>query len=155
MTLEHLGPVSTGCSLVACTLVTHHTDNEPLICLVQVAVSIILYPLSITTIHYLCGASQGNKGTRHKGTAYGYRALQDNVHQFLLLSFQIMVCMGFTWTIGFVASGLDSETLWWIFVITNSLQGVLMLLTTLCSSMDQPDKKHQCKSTPQNTKVRT
>ncbi len=38
--------------------------------------AIMLCPLSKTKIHCLCGTSQGNKGTRHKGTAYnGYRAL--------------------------------------------------------------------------------
>ncbi len=34
-----------------------------------------MYPLSETKVHCLCGASQGKKGTRYKGTAYGYRAL--------------------------------------------------------------------------------
>ncbi len=48
-----------------------------------------------------------------------------------------MTCMGVTWIIGFIASVLDNETLWWVFVLTNSLQGVLILLTTLCSSKYQ------------------
>ena len=32
-------------------------------------------PLSKTKIHCLCGLSHGNKSTRHKGKAYGYRSL--------------------------------------------------------------------------------
>ncbi len=58
----------------SCSLLTRHIeiDREPLFC--SVAVS-MLYPLSKTKAHGLCGASQGNKDTRHKGTAYGYRAL--------------------------------------------------------------------------------
>ena len=41
----------------------------------------MLYPLSKIKIHSLCGASQGNKGTRHRGTAYGYRQWQGLIHQ--------------------------------------------------------------------------
>ncbi len=31
-------------------------------------------PLSKTKVHFLCVATRGNKGTRHRGTSYGYRA---------------------------------------------------------------------------------
>ena len=64
------------CGVCPCSLLTRHTDNEPLICLV--AVSIMLYPLNKTKVRYLCGAPQANKSTRHKGTADGYRALYGN-----------------------------------------------------------------------------
>ncbi|XP_072047225.1 adhesion G protein-coupled receptor E2-like [Amphiura filiformis] len=52
----------------------------------------------------------------------------------LLLCFKIQLLMGITWTIGFFASFLDNETLWWVFIITNSLHGVMLLLVTLSGS---------------------
>ncbi len=51
------------CGMCPCSLVMCHTDNEPLF-----SGSIhILYPLSKTTVFCVYGASQGNKGTHHKG----------------------------------------------------------------------------------------
>ncbi len=45
------------------SLVTRHTDNEPLFCLVAVST-------------YVEPTKQGNKGTRRKGTSDGYNALE-------------------------------------------------------------------------------
>ena len=47
------------CGVFHCSLVTRHTNNEPLIC--SVAVSIMLYPLSLKQ-------NKGSSVARHKGT---------------------------------------------------------------------------------------
>ncbi len=73
-----------------CSLVTHQTDNEPLFCLVGTT---WIRPLRKTKVHYLCGVSQGNKGTCHKGTAYGYRALDARLG-WLLINKVFLVTIG-------------------------------------------------------------
>ncbi len=42
--------------------------------------------------------------------------------------------MGLTWIVGFIASFLDNEILWWVFILTNSLHGVFLFLITVCKS---------------------
>ncbi len=49
--------------------------NEPLFCLVAIC---CIHKAKQKFIVCLCSGSQGNKGTSHKGTAYGYRALKVN-----------------------------------------------------------------------------
>ncbi len=77
--LSILGPVSIRCSLVACAFVPSWHATQTMNLLVHTT---WVTPLSKTKIHFLCGASQGNKGTSHKETACGYRAFK---RLFLLL----------------------------------------------------------------------
>ena len=60
-----------------------YADNKPLFCFVGTTYG--HGHSAKINVHSLCGASQGNKGTRHKGTSYGYRAL--GVFHMLSVSF--------------------------------------------------------------------
>ncbi len=62
------------CGMCSCSLVTRHTDNLSLFCIVGTSYG--YGHSSKTNVHCLYGASQGINGTCHKGTANGYRALQ-------------------------------------------------------------------------------
>ncbi len=62
------------CGVCPCSLVMRHTDYEPMFCLVSTAYGYMANKQNKGS--FLCGASQGNKGTRHKGTPLGYRVLK-------------------------------------------------------------------------------
>ena len=52
----------------------------------------------------------------------------------ILLMFQIGTLMGIGWMFGFLASAVDVQILWWLFVVINSLHGPLLLASVFCST---------------------
>ena len=50
---------------------------------------------------------------------------------------QVGIWMGIGWIFGFIASAVDMEILWWIFIVFNSLQGPLLLASILFSTRFQ------------------
>ena len=40
--------------------------------------------------------------------------------------------MGFAWIFGYIAAFTDVETLWYIYIILNSLQGVFIFISFIC-----------------------
>ena len=48
--------------------------------------------------------------------------------------FQVGLLMGISWICGLIASSADITLFWWLFVIITSLQGPLLLVSTLCST---------------------
>ena len=51
-----------------------------------------------------------------------------------LCPFQISVSMGVGWTFGFVASFVDTPSLWWIFILITSFHGVFLFIGFVSSS---------------------
>ncbi|XP_072043383.1 uncharacterized protein [Amphiura filiformis] len=96
---------------------------------VPVAVSqVINVILFVITVIVACRSQRRSRRLQrrnHNLTAF----LRD-----FILCFKIGVLMGVSWSLGFAASFSNSDTLWWIFVVTNSLQGILLLVTNLCAS---------------------
>ena len=71
-----LGPVFIGCSLVARALVPLWRSTQTMNLCFALVGTLWIRPLRKTKVHCLCGASRGNKITRHQGTTYGYMALE-------------------------------------------------------------------------------
>ena len=47
---------------------------------------------------------------------------------------KLAIIMGLTWVLGFLATLLENVVLWYIFVVLNSLQGLWICLTFICSA---------------------
>ncbi|XP_022101464.1 uncharacterized protein LOC110985056 [Acanthaster planci] len=55
------------------------------------------------------------------------------MRQELFVYIKISSLMGFTWIFGFAAAWTDVDTLWYIFIILNSCQGLLVFLAFICN----------------------
>ena len=53
---------------------------------------------------------------------------------FYLCLFQVGLVMGVSWVCGFIASVADISLFWWLFIISSSLQGPLLLISIICST---------------------
>ena len=65
----------------------------------------------------------------------------------LLVFARLSSLMGFTWILGFAANGLSE--LWYVFVVANSCQGVLVFLSFVCNARTLQlcrQKMHACDS---------
>ena len=57
--------------------------------------------------------------------------------QRLWLHLRLLILMGITWVVGFLAIPLDSDVLWYIFIILNALQGIFLLLVYILANRTQ------------------
>ena len=53
---------------------------------------------------------------------------QHEERQRFLLYLKLFILMGITWVVGFLVIPLDSDVLWYIFIILNASQGILLLI---------------------------
>ncbi len=64
------------------------------------------------------------------------------------------ILMGITWIVGFIASFLDNEILWWVFILTNSLHGIFLCLITLCKVNRRGKKNGEQSGKQEHTPMR-
>ena len=57
--------------------------------------------------------------------------------QRLWLYLRLLILMGITWVVGFLAIPLNSDVLWYIFIILNGLQGIFLLLVYILANRTQ------------------
>ncbi|XP_072028368.1 uncharacterized protein [Amphiura filiformis] len=62
------------------------------------------------------------------------RNVKEMIPQNVKICLKMSLLMGISWIWGFLASFFNKEPLWWIFVITNSCQGLFMAFSILSSS---------------------
>ena len=76
----------------------------------------------ILTVHSICMASKATKLVQNKS---------ENIR--VLLYIKLSAIMGLTWIFGFIATSTQSEVMWYLFIVFNSLQGLFIFLAFVCN----------------------
>ena len=83
----------------------------------QVVLNITLFAVCVLYLHK-------NKLTRNSGTK------KEEKSRFGL-HVQLLIVMGITWAIGFVAIPLNNDAIWYVFIVLNASQGIFLLFVYL------------------------
>nr|XP_054769945.1 latrophilin receptor-like protein A [Lytechinus pictus] len=115
--LFRYGKIGSGCWI-------YQAKGIVLAFLVPVAVSFL-----INLVFFLltaCGVHKSKRDSRvlHEGTGKRHKEMFTE----LAVHFKISCLLGFGWTFGFIASFANSATVWTIFILTSSLQGIFVFI---------------------------
>ena len=76
----------------------------------------------ILTVYSICMASKAKELVQSKS---------GNIQ--VLLYIKLSAIMGLTWIFGFIATSAQSEVMWYLFIVFNSLQGLFIFLAFVCN----------------------
>ncbi|XP_071491477.1 uncharacterized protein [Diadema antillarum] len=102
-------------------------QGKSVILLFAVPVGLLLVVNTLLLIVIICGI------TKRKETVSSASGQQNSAFLSTILFFKLFFCLGITWFLGFVASMLQSELVWYIFNVVNSFSGAGVASCLLCS----------------------
>nr|XP_054748418.1 uncharacterized protein LOC129254000 [Lytechinus pictus] len=115
--LFRYGKIGSGCWI-------YQAKGIVLAFLVPVAVSFLIN--LVFFVLTACGVHKSKRDSRvlHEGTGKRHKEMFTE----LAVHFKISCLLGFGWTFGFIASFANSATVWTIFILTSSLQGIFVFI---------------------------